>query len=122
MAEMCVNLEDKRQADPRLDAQGWKRGFVVSIQEDGYKWGAAETTGQFAIVKVPGTPASKLSALLVAEPGDEINNKMLQRRAFRFDIDSHDGHALTLDSALALKVAVPAKDDPDVLGESQDVL
>jgi hypothetical protein len=71
---------------------------------------------QWEIVEVPGVPVADLSAYLAEEPHDEASpHHLRQRRAFAFDLDKHDGKALTRDKALAMKLKKPPMPDPNVL-------
>lgn len=121
MCEMYVRTEDRiNKESVYVDAKCYKRGDVVTIQEDGWPWGNAEiNNGTHTIVKVPGVPSSKMSALVVPEIGDPLLNRVLQLRGFRFDIDTFESSgrpALTEISALSLKVKKVALLDPDVIG------
>lgn len=127
MCELAVyKLNRPNKESIYSDASGWKRGDVVSILEDGADWGM-EVVGSvtFDIVKIPGVPVEKMSAYMAAEPGDRMTNRVLQRRAFRFDLDAHEKKTkkeCTEKEALDLKVAKPPLVDPNVLGEVDDVL
>lgn len=115
MAEFCVKRQDQVNPDPEKDSLCYKRGDVVTIQEDGWKWTEAEQSGDLCVVKIPGVLVSDLTGFLEPEPGDRLTNKFLQRRAFKFDLDKHDGKPLDLGKALALQVVKPSKTDPDKL-------
>lgn len=121
MCEMLVMREDKVNDDPYLDAQCYKRGDVIVIMEDGHPWSKEELDHpRWLVVKVPGVPRDKLTAYLVGEPGDPLQNKMLQRRAFTFDMDAHDQEGkkdYNEAKALEKKKAKPARADPLVLGD-----
>ena len=124
MCEIYVRTEPRFNADPYLDVKCYKRGDVVTIQEDGWKWGSAElNNGAHSIIAVPGVAAAKMVALLTPELGDPLVNKMLQRRGFKFDIDSYEAAqklagAKPLDetAALSLVSIKPALVDPDIIG------
>jgi hypothetical protein len=104
MAEMLVRVVDKVNTDdPVLDSKCLKRGMVVAICPDGWPWSDAERGAPYwRIVKVPGAAVGDLSAYLVAELGDPTQNRFLQLRGFKLDLD-----------ALALKypaLAIPPAD------------
>lgn len=124
MCEMLVRVVDKVNADSvYLDVGCTKRGDVIVIMEDGHRWSPAESAGDpWVIVKVPGVPSDKLAAYVVPEPGDPKQNRMLQRRAFRFDLDAHDGRSLGEKEAFDKKQPRPARQDPNVIGESAAVI
>lgn len=118
MAEMLVFAVDLVNSDdPRKHAQLLKRGDVVVIVPDGHAWSEEERThGRWTIVQVPGVPVADLSAYVALEPDDaDVPHKLPQLRAFRFDLDAHDGKPLTRAQALVLKRAKPPMLDPDVL-------
>lgn len=118
MAEMLVRVVDKvNPDDPRKDARLTKRGDVIVVQPDGWAWTATELAGDpWIVVKVPGVPESDLSAYLMEEPEDLARPKLLQRRAFKFDIDAHDGKPLNRGQVMAMRRGKPVRPDPDVLG------
>lgn len=122
MCELLVRVVDKVNAqDPRKNAQLTKRGDVITVQEDGWPWSAAELAGNpWRVIAVPGVPADVVSAFLQPEPYDPVvDHKLPQRRAFKFDIDAFlalpAGTKLTRAQALALKITKPPIPDPDVL-------
>lgn len=127
MARLVIRNRDKVNTDcPYLDAQCTKRGFVVDILNDGQSVGkVGETYDGWTVVEVPGATREQLSAYLAAEPGDRLQNRMLQRRAFWFDLDAWGiagKPALSLMIALGFKRAVTPKQDPNVLGDAGSVL
>ena len=117
MAEMCIKKYDEGNRDPYLDVKRVKAGEVVCIEEDGYGWKAHERS-IYDIVKLPGVPVTALSGFLSPEPGDEKTNRMLQRRAFRFDVASWRAtgkKSLNLVDALTLQLSKPTIPDPNIL-------
>lgn len=83
--EALIFLANNTHTDPVKERRGcWKRGMVVTVQEDGWTWGRMESKqvwiaegnaaaewpnqGRMGIVKIPGVPAAKALALL--EPQD----------------------------------------------------
>lgn len=128
MCELLVRTVDKSNPDDiYLDVKLTKRGDVIVIREDGWPWSEAERTSPFwKIFKMPGIKASDLSAFIAEEPGDPKFNQTLQRRAFKFDLDSYASAVFKGDipaeitktsDALSLKVAKPPVDDPAVFAE-----
>ena len=117
MAEMCIKKHDEGNLDPYLDVKRVKAGEVVCIEEDGHGWKAHERV-LYEIVKLPGVPISKLTGFLTPEPGDEKTNRMLQRRAYRFDLAAYKvSGKVTLDlpTVLTLQRAKSAIPDPNIL-------
>jgi hypothetical protein len=112
MAKMIVCAEDKVSDDPRKNAQLHKRGDVIDILDDAVQW-QIPADHPWVMVEVAAT-RDQLSAFLSREP-DDGSDKLLQRRAFRFDLHADRPKRLTLEQALALKRAVPAIPDPDVI-------
>lgn len=120
MAEMLVRTVDKVNAqDVYLDCKCTKRGMVIAICPDGWQWSQAEKTAPYwTIIKVPGVSVDDLSGYLAPEPGDPKLNRMLQRRAFRFDLIAYALSAKSTISTLdaqAMKVPVTPLPDPSVL-------
>lgn len=117
MAEMLVFAVDKINADdPHKHAQLHKRGDVVVIVPDDHLWSDEERShARWTIVKVPGATEHDLSAFVARESEDaDVPHKILQLRAFSFDLGAHNGSPLTLAQALALKRRKPVMSDPDV--------
>ena len=130
MAEFLIRVQDKLNLDsPFSDVKCLKRGDVVCVCPDGWRWSDRERTLPFwRIVKVPDMMISEAEAFLTPEPGDPVTNKMLQRRAFRFDLSLLDPAFVADDSRKApfvvtdalnardAKVLKPAISDPAVIG------
>jgi hypothetical protein len=126
MCELLVRVIDKVNADdPYLDAQCTKRGDVIVAVPDGWEWGRAELDDpQYSIVRVPLVPLAVGESFL----GREFNtnpsapSRMLQRRAFRLDIDAlpADTATMTADDIMARKVRKPKRPDPNILGGGDD--
>ena len=91
MAELLVRVVDKVNPDFYMDCQCTKRGDVIVVQEDGWKWGREEKSLPFyRIIRIPGMSVSEASQFLAPElPIDPLNpSKTLKRRAFKFDLDA----------------------------------
>lgn len=137
MAELLVRVVDKvNRDDPYLDAKCLKRGDVVCVCPDGWKWSPAELKNpDWRVLHMPGLSVEKAEVFLGPEIDEDPKNpsKMLRRRAFKIDLDStllpagvkqatQDGAKvesklsvpLTEVAALALKVAKPRLEDPNV--------
>lgn len=113
MAELCVNLSEESSGDPYTDAKRYKYGDVVCVQEDGWKWGAAEMSGQFTIVKVPGEPVANFSAFMAQDTGDSKVDRMMKRRTFALDLARLDvSTEVKLSAVLDVKIMKAALDDP----------
>lgn len=133
MAELLVRVVDKvNPNDPYLDAKCTKRGDVICVQPDGWVWGREEQTNpEWRIVRVPGLSVTQCLGFLAPEIDIDPQHpsKVLQRRAFKLDVDHPDftalaegrkgkpAHRFNLDLAglLARKKAKPPLDDPNVL-------
>jgi hypothetical protein len=126
MSELLVRVIDKVNADdPYLDVQCTKRGDVIVAVPDGWEWGRAELADpQYRIVKLPLVPLAVGESFL----GREFNtnpsapSRMLQRRAFRLDVDAlpADAATMTADELLAIKVRKPKRPDPNIVGGVDD--
>ena len=90
MAEFLVRVVDKVNPDSvYLDAKCLKRGDVVCVCEDGWKWSDLERKNpEWHIIQVPGMSVIEGSQFLAEEPGDPQVNQMLQRRQFKIDVDA----------------------------------
>lgn len=135
MAELLIRVVDKTNVDPYLDAKCLKRGDVVDVRPDGWVWGREEMTRpEWRVLRLPGLAAVDLSAFLAEEVDEdpEQPSEVLQARAFRIDLDSpllagswleDDSRSLkmkrldlVLAEVMALKIAKPRLDDPNVFG------
>lgn len=143
MSELLLRVTDKINPDFYLNTHCTKRGDVIVVAPDGWSWSALELTLPFwRILKVPALNVSEASAYLAPELDTDPNHpsRTLQRRAFKFDIDStlvtlpavlvtylaDDTRAqqtftitnqiLSKNDLIKLKVAKPAIVDPGVIG------
>jgi len=73
----------------------YKRGDIVTVQEDGFDWGSTDQTklyvngGMFVRLKIPGVAVSKVKAYVRPEwILQNSDNGMTQRRLWGFLIDS----------------------------------
>lgn len=106
MAELLIRVVDKvNEQDQERDAQCMKRGDVVVIVDDGWKWSPAERKNpDWRIVSMPGIPAEKLQAYLAPEKYEspaEIGVRLLRRRAFKIDMDALVAVDSKVDAVLA---------------------
>ena len=128
MAEMLVRTIDKVNSESvYLDVQCTKRGDVIALCEDGHEWSKAEQTAPYwTIVKAPGVKVADLTAYLTPEPGDPQKDRMLQRRAFFFNLDAYAAAGKPdCDAGFcqAMKCPRPKRADPNVFEDgSEDVL
>lgn len=91
MAEICIMIVNRVNDDPKVDAQCFKRGDVVEVLPDGSDWGSSvRKLSIFRIIKLPNVSVEEARAFLAPElPADpEAPKDMLQRRAFRLDLDN----------------------------------
>lgn len=137
MAELLVRVVDKSLPDPYANTKLTKRGDVIVIQPDRWAWGSSEQKHpDWRIIRVPGVAVVAVQAFLAPEPEVDpgAQSLMLQRRAFRLDIESpiladafagwfEDAQRLvtmrrfdiTLAQLLELKIVRPPIPDPNVL-------
>lgn len=118
MARAVIMVHDRISSDPYLDVGILKQGDFVTVMEDDHRWSEYELALPcFKFIDIPGARVSDLSAFLVQEPGDPVQNKMLRVRAFKVDIAQlpSKADALLLNDVLALKLAKPPLADPNVL-------
>lgn len=121
ICELLVRVIDKINDDPYHDAQCTKRGDVIVAMPDGWEWGRAEISDpQYTIVKLPGVSLEVGESFLGREFNTDPANPsaVLQRRAFRLDIDALQKKLGRLTDAdlLKFKQRKPALDDPNVFG------
>lgn len=92
MAEILVRIRDKEtHPDPYVDVKRSKRGDVIAVCPDGWKWTHIELTNpDWRIIKVIGLDAAVARQLLAPESGDERVDKMLRRRKYKLDVDFAD--------------------------------
>ena len=54
MSELLVNLIDSTHRNPAKNVRGcYKRGDVVVVMPDGWKWGKEERPPKFGVIRVP---------------------------------------------------------------------
>lgn len=129
MAELLIMTENKKlSGDARIDKHRWYAGDVVTIQEDGHKWGPGELDDrQFRVVKLPKITAASLGHLLAPEMARLAAeatepNSIVQRRAFKvdtaaLDIELAKGAEVPLEKVLATTAEKPKLADPIVIDE-----
>lgn len=130
MCELLVMARSQVGDDIYRDAKLPKRGDVVTIQEDGWKWGKLEVSGDlFTIIQVPGVPVEKMAYLLGAElPGpDQPDAKQgdltntLKYRTNRLNLAALSKAAVTETDITAARETKPAIPDPRVIGASKRI-
>ena len=129
MAELLVRVIDKvNKDDPYLDAKCLKRGDVVCVMSDGHAWSPAELKSpHWRVLHLPSLSVEKAEAFLGPEIDEDPKNpsKVLRRRALLpadvkqatqdgAKVESKIAVPLTEVAALALKVAKPRLEDPNV--------
>jgi hypothetical protein len=70
----------------------WKRGMVITAQEDGHKWSAAEMGKAFKIIKCPKLPVADVAKYTdpVEEKwieDDKEHTRIVRRRSFAINLD-----------------------------------
>lgn len=122
MAELLVRTQDNVVEDPVRDIKSWKRGMVITVQEDGWAWGKEELTNPlFLVVKIPGMSVVKGSVYLgnLIDPARVDDRNPL--RSFRLDLDSaelagKEGAVLLDEAALTSAKEEYIVVDPFVVG------
>jgi hypothetical protein len=91
MAELLVRVVDRVGANVYQDAKLTKRGDVIAVCPDGWPWGTTELANpEWRIVRVPGVAPEALAYLTAEEieSAETKGSRVLQRRAFKFDVDA----------------------------------
>lgn len=142
MCELLVRVVDKTNPkNPTLDAGLGKRGDVIVIMPDGWKWGREELASpEWRIVKIPGADVRDFEDLIgpqmssARRPGGEA--LLLRKRAAHIDLDAladprldwtglRSADAATLDAAAvraAKVVRTPLADPTDIGGADTNVI
>ena len=92
MAELLVKLLSATNPDPVKDARGcYKRGDVVDVRPDGFKWGREECPPRFVVVCIPGSSVEESRKYLEPEieekavDGEQVKT-MARRRKTGLDL------------------------------------
>lgn len=91
MCELLVRTVDSIDPDPIRDLKVYKRGMVVTVQDDGWPWGTAETgRPDFAIIKIPSVPISIMSVFLgsLIDPFAKVPDTTNKLRQFKINLDN----------------------------------
>ena len=123
MARLIIRVTNTVRDDPSADVCCWKRGMGVDVPNTRQSLGTeADKLPRFVAIDVPDGAKRECTAFLVKEPGDPKLDRMLQRRAFYFDLGAWQlagaKSTITLAEALAYKRAMPKRLDPNVLGDA----
>lgn len=89
MAELLVRIVDKSNPDPMLDIGCMKRGDVIAVCPDGWRWGNQELRNPaWRIFRVPDAP--ELYSALLAPDVPDIGRETdpVRKRGFRLDLDA----------------------------------
>lgn len=142
MAELLVRVADKQKSgDPYKDRHLSGAGCVIVIMPDGHPWSDAERSSPWRVIKLPGISAALLSQFTSGDlgygvPENELSNKVLRRWAHKLDLDAIDTllsdaemiadmktrPIRALSRVLALRKALPAIQDPFLLGKPQTLV
>lgn len=93
MAEILVRVVDKVNEDYYLNCGCTKRGDVIVVAPDGWKWGVEERANpEWRILSLPQYSVEDLQAFLAPEKETDPSNpsRTLQKRGFKFDVDHPD--------------------------------
>lgn len=132
MCELLVRVVDKINPDPYLNVGLTKRGDVIAVCPNGWNWGTAELSNpEWRIICLPNVTETEVASLLQPEVNtDPLNpSKMLQRRAFKLDLDhptlasevsgkrNKSKHTLNINfgQVNSMKLAKPPIPDPNIL-------
>lgn len=99
MAELLIFTTDTIGDDVYKNTKLPKRGDVITVQEDGWRWGDEELKDpRFLVLKIPGAAVKEFMHLTSAEvatrPGTEAQTdpvqliNTLQMRGFHIDLDA----------------------------------
>ena len=92
MAEILVKAIDAIHPDPVKDLRGcYKRGDVVDVRPDGFKWGNGEQWPMFAKVKIPGLDPATVKQFMDSEMGDGFviaADVVVRRRKWNILVDN----------------------------------
>lgn len=89
-AEILVKAIDATHIDPTEDSRGcYKRGYPVTIMDDGHVWGAEENLPKFVVIKIPSVPVEKVHKYIeqlmdTTNPGNPI---IVKRRLWKIRWD-----------------------------------
>jgi hypothetical protein len=90
MAEILLRVKDKINSSPYLNAQCTKRGDVIVVCPDGWRWGFRELDDpQYRVVCIPQMSVSEAQAFVVGEmeTSPQPASMLRHRRAFRLDLE-----------------------------------
>jgi hypothetical protein len=93
MCELLLINYDKSDPDPEIDKWMYKRGMMVTVQDNGWAWNETELSSAYKILYVPGiTKAQALKFIKHKESlteVDDIGNPLpLTRRRYVLDLDA----------------------------------
>ena len=112
MAELLIMARDKdAHPDPYVDVRRLKRGDVLCVKPDGWRWSPRELSNPaWRIVRVAGLPDSIAQTFLNPERGDPLVDRMLRQREAEFDL----GHA-DIPAGVRAKLADDSRATPVVV-------
>lgn len=80
MCELLIKAEDSNVTAPDKQRFRWRRGMIVNIQDDGFRWGRKEGLPKFVLIKIPGVSKTR-AAKYLAETRD-AEGEMAARRTW----------------------------------------
>lgn len=117
MCELLICVVDKVHPDLYVDANHcFKRGDVIAVEEDDHVWGREELAHpDWKIVKVSGVSRNHATGFIAPEYDEHLHtqSRVLQARAFRYDLDARPTDYASL---MAAKISKPKLIDPNVIG------
>lgn len=87
MAELLVLAFDTSNPDADLDRMAWKKGHVVDVKPDGWKWGASECLPKFWKVKLPNISVSQVNKFLAVKYDATDANTPVQIREWKLSVN-----------------------------------
>jgi len=93
MAEIFLKLKATSHSDPDRDREGcYKRGMIVTVQQDGFDWGRLSISFYPAacIIKIPGLAVEKIEDLTSPQMEDDSGISQIdpyRRRQWILNID-----------------------------------
>lgn len=92
VCELLIFTQDRSHDDVYLDAKLLKRGAVIAVNPDGWKWGAEELSSPvFRVIRLPGIDETVGRSFMGAEqpitPPQPFEKDVLLLHQFVFDLD-----------------------------------
>jgi len=104
MAEFLIKASDNTHSDPIKDARGcYKKGDIVDVRPDGFRWGREEGPPKFYIVKMPDLKVEDARKYMQPLFSQELNKEgwfdKLRRRQYQIDVTTLQANLTTAKAA-----------------------